>query len=114
MGDAEEKNPEHSYSMKGIPIHAYLTQNGEFNWIPTSQACTSKKQTREILRMLEGLPEDRRAVWASRLDINQTKTKCPIIHDDNDLRTEFDNFCSTYNSSKLRKTKPAKRGETPK
>ena len=95
MSDVAEKTKnEHAYYMKGIPIHAYLSENGEFRWIPAPVACDSKENTKDILEVLKKMPEDRRAVWGSRLDKDQAKIGCPIIRDDTDICQEFDEFCA--------------------
>jgi len=111
LANHQEKKP--LYSIKGIPLHAYLTETGDFKWIPTPQACADKEDAKTILEVLKKMPEDRRTVWASRLDINETKTTCPIIHKEPDLCEQFDEFCKAYNPSKLRKTKQKKGGENP-
>jgi hypothetical protein len=97
LSNAEEKTKkEQAYFMKGIPIHAYLSENGEFRWVPATIACDSKENTKDILEVLKKMPEDRRAVWASRLDRDQTKTSCPILRDNTDICQEFDEFCTAY------------------
>lgn len=112
MADSEEKTKQEPvYNVKGIPIHAYLIETGEFRWIPAVQACGNKENTKRILEVLKKMPEDRRAVWASRLDIEQTKMKCPIISKEADLRKEFNEFCAAYNRSKLKRTDKTKGGE---
>ena len=61
MSSAEEKTKnEQAYYMKGIPIHAYLSENGEFRWIPAAVACSNKENTKDILEVLKKMPEDRR------------------------------------------------------
>lgn len=95
---------EHAYYMKGIPIHAYLSENGEFKWIPNATACNNKENTQNILEVLNKMPEDRRKVWASRLDKQQTMTTCPIIQNEPDLRKEFDEISTAYNKPKTEKT----------
>jgi len=111
VGDSEEKTKhEPAYKMKGIPINAYLIETGEFRWIPTAQACGDKENTKRILEVLKKMPEDRRAVWGSRLDIKQTKMKCPIIPKEADLCKEFDEFCAVYNRPRLKTTEKRTRG----
>jgi hypothetical protein len=110
--DSEEKRkPEQTFTIKGIPILAYLTETGDFRWIPTPQACNNSEQTRQILAVLNDMPEDRKVVWASRLDIAQTKTNCPIINKEDEIRKEFDALSSTYDAAKLRNAKTNKGGE---
>jgi hypothetical protein len=107
LSNAEEKTKnEQAYFMKGIPIHAYLSENGEFRWVPAAIACSSKENTKDILEVLKKMPEDRRTVWASRLDRDQTKTSCPILRDNTDICQEFDEFCAAYD--KLDQKKPRK------
>ena len=114
VGDSEEKTKhEPVYNVKGIPIHAYLIETGEFRWIPTVQACCDKENAKKILEVLKKMPEDRRAVWASRLDTEQAKTKCPIFREEADLCKEFDEFCAAYNRSKLKRADKRKGGEPP-
>lgn len=114
MSDTEEKTKqEQAYEMKGIPIHAYLNETGEFRWIPASQGCRDKNQAKMILEVLKKMPEDRRAVWASRLDTQQTETTCPIIRKETDLCKELDELCAAYNKPKLKKTDQKNGGESP-
>lgn len=101
MDDPEEKTKqERVYRMEGIPISAYLSETGEFRWVPTAQACCDSQNTKRMLEVLKKMPEDRRTVWASRLDIEQTKMKCPVIRKETDLCKEFDEFCAAYDRTK--------------
>jgi chromatin segregation and condensation protein Rec8/ScpA/Scc1 (kleisin family) len=100
--------------MKGIPIYVYLNETGEFRWIPTSEACDDKEKAKEILKILRKMPEDRRAVWASKLDQDEAKTKCPVIPKEADLCKEFDDLCSSYNRPKPEKSKEKEGGESTK
>lgn len=105
MDDSKGENKrEPVYSVKGIPIHAYLIETGEFRWIPTPQACSNKGNAKGILEVLRKMPEDRRAVWASRLDTEQAKMTCPVIRKETDLCEEFDQFCAAYSRRKLETT----------
>ena len=115
MGDSkEETKQEPVYKMNGIPIHVYLIETGEFRWIPTVQACNNKENAKRILEVLKKMPEDRRAVWASRIDAEQTKMTCPVIRKEADLCKEFDQLCAAYNKPKLKKlTEPREGGELP-
>jgi len=108
MTEQTEKRAEYVYTMKGIPVNVYLSETGEFRWIPDSHACGNKEKAKEILEVLKKMPEDRRAVWASRLDTHQIETTCPIIRKEADLCKEFDQFCAAYNkpNSKSPDTKP--------
>ena len=113
MNNVEEKTkPERAYEVKGIPVHAYLIENGEFQWIPTFQACGNKENAERVLEVLKKMPEDRRAVWASRLDNEQTKMTCPVIREEADLCKQFDEFCATYSRSKSKKAEKMNGGET--
>jgi hypothetical protein len=85
------------YQMKGIPINAYLNENGEFKWIPNPTACTNKEDTKSILDVIKKMPNDRHKVWISRLDKEQTLTTCPIIQKEPDLHKEFDEISAAYN-----------------
>lgn len=103
MGKSEEEEKfQPFYKMKGIPVHAFLIETGEFNWIPVQQTCSNSEKAKEILEVLKKMPEDRRAVWATRLDIKQTREICPIIKNEENLSKEFDEFCSTYNKLKTK------------
>lgn len=109
-GNKQNDKPKSSYHIKGIPLHAYLTETGDFKWIPTSQACVDKENAKTILDVLRKMPEDRRQVWASRLDVNEVRATCPIIKNQPDLCEQFDNLCNAYNPSKLRTAKEKKGG----
>ena len=100
LSNPEETKQEPVYKVKGIPIHAYLIETGEFRWIPTSQACSDKENAEKILKVLKEMPEDRRTVWASRLDKEQAKINCPVINKEVDLCKEFDEFCASYSKPK--------------
>jgi len=99
--------------VKGIPVQAYLIENGEFRWIPAFQACGDREKAEEMLGVLKKMPEDRRRVWASRLDTEQTKTRCPVIRKEADLCKKFDEFCAAYSKPKLKRTDKRKGGEMP-
>ena len=86
----EKKKTELPYKIRGIPVHAYVTESGEFRWIPAAQACSDKDNAERILEVLKKMPNDRRTVWASRLDMEQTKKSCPVIRDE--LCGDFDEF----------------------
>jgi len=59
------------------------------------------------------MPEDRRAVWASRLDTEQAEKTCPIIRKETDLCKEFDELYIAYNKPKPKKTDQTNGGESP-
>jgi len=107
----EKKKREPVYDVKGIPIHAYLIETGEFRWIPTSEACGNRENANKILKVLRKMPEDRRSVWVSRLDAEQTKKMCPVIHEEADLCKEFDELYAAYSKPKLKRTNRAKGGD---
>ena len=112
MSDSQEKTKhEHVYYMKGVPIHAYLSETGEFQWVPASQACSDKVNAKSILEVLQKMPEDRRAVWASRLDTEQTKMTCPVIGSEADLCKEFDEFCAAYDKNRRKPKQIAQQPE---
>jgi len=101
----ESKKPkEPIYVPKGIPVHAYLTDTGEFRWIPAFEACGDRETAKRIVEVLKKIPADRRAVWAQRLDLEEAKTTCPIIRKEADLCKDFDDLCAAY--SKPVGTKP--------
>jgi hypothetical protein len=104
--DNPQKKPKTQppYHMKGIPINAYLSENGEFKWIPHPKACTNKENTKNIIEVFRKMPIDRRNVWASRLDKEQTFTTCPIIQNEPDLHKEFDEIAPALNKPKPEKT----------
>jgi hypothetical protein len=103
MSNPEEKpNQELTYSVKGIPVSVYLNQKGDFYWTPTKPACQDKEKAKEFLELLQKMPEDRRAVWATRLDAEQTVTTCPIIRQEADLCKEFDGICAAYDKNRHR------------
>lgn len=112
MSNVEEKTKrEQVYEVKGIPIHAYLIETGEFRWTPASEACGDRQNAKKILEVLKKMPEDRRAVWASRLDSEHAKARCPVIRDDPGLCQEFDAFCAAYDRSQEKSTNTRKEGE---
>jgi hypothetical protein len=114
MAESEDKTKqEPTYEMKGVAIHAYIIENGEFKWIPAAKACDNKENAKKILEVLKKMPEDRRAVWASRLDTAQIETTCPIIRKETDLCNEFDQFCAAYNKPKPKITEQKNGGESP-
>ena len=102
---------EHVYTVKGVPIKVYLSETGDFRWIPTSPACGDKEHAKEFLEVLQKMPTDRRAVWATRLDAEQAKIACPIINEDPDLCKTFDQLCAAYNKPKLKQIKETNGGE---
>jgi hypothetical protein len=48
------------------------------------------------------MPEDRRAVWVPRLDLEETLKRCPIIKKDPVLSKEFDELWAAYGKRKQR------------
>jgi hypothetical protein len=107
----EKARQEGVYIVKGVPVKVYLSETGDFRWIPTSPACGDSEHAKEFLEVLKKMPEDRRAVWASRLDAEQTTITCPIIREDADLCTAFDQLCAAYNKPKLKQTEETNGGE---
>ena len=101
MANPQEKKTEPPYEIRGVPVHAYVTESGEFRWIPTAQACSDRSNAERILEVLRKMPDDRRAVWASRLDLEQTKKSCPVIRDE--LCSDFDEFIASYTGRLNRK-----------
>jgi len=93
----ESKKPtERVYELKGIPGHFYLTETGEFKWIPAFEACSDREKAKRILEVLREMPADRRAVWAQRLDFEEAKITCPLIRKEVDLSKGFDDLFTTY------------------
>ena len=112
MSDSQEKTKhERVYYMKGVPIHAYLSETGEFQWVQASQVCSDKENAKSILEVLQKMPENRRSVWASRLDAEQAKLTCPVIGSEADLCKEFDEFCASYNRPARARKQPVKEME---
>lgn len=110
MSDVEEKTQQEPvYSVKGIPIHAYLIETGDFRWTPTSQACGDRENAKKTLEVLKKMPEDRRAVWGSRLDTEQAKILCPVITKEADLCKEFDEFCAAYSAPQVERNRQKER-----
>lgn len=111
MSDVQDKTKqERVFEIKGIPIDAYLTETGDFRWIPASEGCDCVEKTERILEVLKNMPEDRRNVWASRLDLKETKLTCPKINEKADLCKEFDEICAVYSKPKIQTTN-GKRGD---
>lgn len=102
MSNEEQRRPRQSFTIRGIETLVYLTETGDFRWIPASEACKNSERTRRILEVLDSMPEDRREVWASRLDVAQTKANCPIINQEDEIRREFDALGAVYDAAKLR------------
>jgi len=92
----QEKPKEHVYTMKGIPVLAYLTETGEFRWVPAFEACCDTEKAKRIVEVLKKIPPDKRAVWAQRLDLEEAKIKCPVIGSEVELCREFDDLCAAY------------------
>jgi hypothetical protein len=114
MENSENKQKESKYIMKGLPLHAFLTETGDFRWIPHSDACNSSERARETLQVLKKMPRDRRNVWGTRLDIDKTIAACPIIRQDQSISKEFDEFCEAYDTTNVKNAKPNKKGEAEK
>jgi hypothetical protein len=112
LSEIEKTNRERSYMMTGISIEVYITKNGEFQWIPTTQACNDKEKANEILNVLAAMPADKRAVWRSRFDLLDAKKRCPVIR--TDLENEFDKFFTApdAHATKRTTTKQEHGGET--
>jgi len=94
--EENEKPKEHVYMMRGIPVHAYLTDTGEFRWIPAFEACGDKEKAKRIVEVLKKIPADRRTVWAQRLDLEEAKITCPVIRNEVDLCKDLDDLCTAY------------------
>jgi len=109
--EESEKPKQPVYVMKGIPVHAYLTETGEFRWIPAFEACGDREKARRIVEVLKKIPSDRRAVWAQRLDLEEAKITCPVIRDEVGLCKEFDDLCTAYRKPLTNKESDEKRGE---
>jgi hypothetical protein len=111
LSSTEKKKQEPPYTLKGIPIHGYLTETGDFKWIPHASACGDKEHALEIPKTLEKMSEDKRHVWATRFDEEKAIAVCPIIHEDKDIAQVFAEFFSPYNPSKLRNIERRPGGE---
>jgi hypothetical protein len=88
--------------MKGMPLNVDIDEAGEFRCVPDSSACEDKEGARTILDIFRKMPEDRRAVWVSRLDHEETFKRCPVIKKDPVLSKEFDECYVAYGKSKRR------------
>jgi len=97
--EEDEKPKEPVYVMRGIPVHAYLNETGEFRWIPAFEACCDSAKAQRIVEVLRKMPADRRAVWAQRLDLEEAKVACPVISREADLCKQFDDLCTAYTKS---------------
>lgn len=114
MSSTEKKKQEPPYRMKGIPIHAFLTETGDFRWIPDASACSDKEHALEIPEVMVKMSEDKKRVWASRFDLEKAIAVCSIIKEDQDLSRAFAELFSPQDPSKPRNTKQAAGGEGPK
>lgn len=105
----DSKTKESVYRMKGIPINAYLDETGEFRWVPT--ACSDEESVRMTLGVLKEMPDDRRDVWATRLDREDTIARCPVIKNEPELSKEFDEFCVAYDKNRRKPKQTAQQQE---
>jgi secreted PhoX family phosphatase len=94
----DSKKEDRAYRVKGVPINAYIDEAGEFHWVPES--CTDEESVRETLGVLKKMPHDRRQVWGTRLDREETLARCPVIKSKPELSKEFDEFYAAYDQNK--------------
>jgi len=91
MSDPEKKEEKQPiYKMNGVSGYVYIPDNAEFSWIPSPQTCGSKESVQEFFRSFKKMPEDKGAVWKSRLDVEETRATCPIIFQEPELSTQFE------------------------
>lgn len=114
MSSTEKKKQEPPYTLKGIPIKAFVTETGDFRWIPDPSACGDKEHALEILEVLTRMSKDKGRVWITRFDGEKALAVCPIIKEDQHLSQTYAEFFSPQDPSKLRNTKQATGGEGPK
>jgi hypothetical protein len=57
------------------------------------------KMTMDVVRKM---PRDRRDVWGTRLDREETIARCPVIRSKIELSKEFDEFCAAYDKNLLK------------
>lgn len=109
----ENLKQESVYTVKGVPVKVFLTETGDFRWVPAFSACGDVERAKVFLDVLQKMPPDRRAVWATRLDTEQALNTCPVVRDDVDLHKAFDQLCAAYNKSKLKAAEETAGGEKP-
>jgi hypothetical protein len=76
--------------------HARANSNGFQHLKPAA----TKRMPKAFWEVLQKMPEDTRAAWASRLDTEQAKMACPVIGSEADLCKEFDEFCAAYDKNR--------------
>ena len=94
----DSKTKDTVYRVKGVPVNVYIDEAGEFRWVPA--ACADEESMRATLDVLKKMPDDRRDVWGTRLDPEDTITRCPVIKDKPELSQDFDKFCAAYDKNK--------------
>ena len=94
------KNKRKVYRMKGMPLNVDIDETGEFRCVPDPSACEGKEGAKTILDVFRKMPQDRREVWVSRLDHEETFKRCPVIKKDPELSREFDELYAAYGKSK--------------
>jgi len=99
------------YEMNSVSILVYLLDNGEFGWAPTAQTCGDKESAQKFLAVLNKMPGDKRQVWATRLDIEQAMTTCPLVSNDADISKAFSELCDTHSKHRPEKTTTHAGGE---
>lgn len=100
LSEDDKTKQEKRYKMKGTVSDFSLTGNGEFQWTPAPEACSSKEKTQELVDVLKEMPTDKATVWIDRLDLPETIKRCPLLQQDNDIKKEFDDFTAKNIRSK--------------
>jgi len=111
LNTVDEKKPEPPYTLKGISHNGFVTETGDFRWIPHLSACGDKEHALEILEILTKMPKDKGRVWIDRFDREKAIAVCRIIKEDQHVSQAFAEFFSPQDPSKLRNTKHVTGGE---
>jgi hypothetical protein len=107
LSNTEKQKKEPPYTIKGIPIHGFVTGTGDFGWIPDASACGDKEHALEILEVLANMSKDKGRVWIDRFDAEKTIPVCPIIKEDQNVSQAYAELFSPQDPSKSRNTKHA-------
>jgi len=84
------------YTRPEVNMEVNMGPDGNFSEVLSGPSCLDPKKAREALRILRGLPPDRRAVWVRRLDLEATLKKCPVVRDDPELSQGFADLVEAY------------------
>jgi hypothetical protein len=108
----ENKGEEPVLKMKGVHASIYVLKIGEFAWVPSPEACATKKAAKELLEVFREMPEDKSKVWRTRIDLETAIATCPIIHEDTDLRKQFEELFVPRKKNELDSFENPKGGES--